>query len=107
MPYADARLQRLFQRDWCRNRRAKAVELKGGKCKRCKATSNLEFHHRNPEEKEDHRIWSWKWERILAEIAKCDLLCTDCHSKHTTKYLSQLAKDKPREANGAFAAVAA
>jgi hypothetical protein len=42
----------------------------------------LEFHHRDPNEKEKAISWAmWHWgkKRILAEIAKCDVLCANCH----------------------------
>ena len=43
----------------------------------------LEFHHRNPKEKEVNigaitRI-GWGKERILKEISKCEVLCANCH----------------------------
>lgn len=46
----------------------------------------LHFHHRNAEEK-DFSISTavfhgWGIERIMAEIAKCDVLCANCHAKH-------------------------
>jgi hypothetical protein len=59
------------------------------KCERCdeRAPECLQFHHRNPEEKTievsiavGRRCWSK--ERILAEMAKCDVLCANCHAKH-------------------------
>ena len=45
----------------------------------------LDFHHRNSQEK-DFEIsvaigWGYSWERILAEIAKCDVICSNCHRK--------------------------
>ena len=43
----------------------------------------LDFHHRNPEEKEmnlgDVRRRGWSKERILKEVAKCDVYCANCH----------------------------
>jgi len=42
----------------------------------------LDFHHRDPNEKEGNLsfiIYSWSKKRILAEIAKCDVLCANCH----------------------------
>lgn len=45
------------------------------------------FHHRNPEEKVmnisvmQSKLYSM--DRLLAEIAKCDVLCANCHSKVT------------------------
>lgn len=102
MPYNDAVKQRKYQRKWQRARRKRAIDMLGGVCNRCSYKWKLEFHHRNPEEKEDHRIWSWSWKRILVEIAKCDLLCTKCHAKETMVQASQQARTMPRAENGAF-----
>ena len=47
--------------------------------------ATLDFHHRNPEEKDIllARVTSngWSKERILKEIEKCDVLCANCHRK--------------------------
>lgn len=45
----------------------------------------LDFHHRNPEEK-DFIVatmvgGTWGKKRILEEISKCDVLCANCHRK--------------------------
>lgn len=62
----------------------KAIRHKGGACQKCgydRCLSALEFHHRDPEQKE----FAWakmrmkSWERIKSEIEKCDLLCANCH----------------------------
>jgi len=47
----------------------------------------LQFHHRNPEEKEfdvSAFVYHQKGGRakLEAEIAKCDILCANCHLKH-------------------------
>jgi hypothetical protein len=61
-----------------------AIEYKGGQCSVCgynKCLAALEFHHRDPEEK-DFEIGSTRgksWSSIKAEIDKCDLLCANCH----------------------------
>lgn len=43
----------------------------------------LDFHHRDGQEKDEIlsrvHIRGWGKERILAEIAKCDVLCANCH----------------------------
>lgn len=56
-------------------------------CSRCPEThpACLQFHHRDPAEKEFNigeaiRL-GWSVERIEAEIAKCDVLCANCHAK--------------------------
>ena len=42
----------------------------------------LDFHHRNPEEKlfglAESRNYSW--ESVLIEVAKCDVMCRNCHA---------------------------
>ena len=65
----------------------KLVELKKNKsCKICGFSDfrALEFHHRVPGAKEVglSRIGSkrgWKWDRILEEAEKCDIICANCH----------------------------
>lgn len=46
----------------------------------------LDFHHRDPSQKELEvskivHLHGWSKERIEAEIAKCDILCANCHRK--------------------------
>lgn len=67
-----------------------AVVHKGGKCQICgydKCIDALDFHHRDPNEKE-FRIGkgnTMKWEKVLEELDKCDLLCANCHRElHST-----------------------
>lgn len=83
MPYKDKKAQMEYQRVWCANRRKEYVDKHGGKCVKCSSTHRLEFDHINPEEKVSHRIWSWSRDRIEAELAKCQLLCRDCHLSKT------------------------
>ena len=65
--------------------RLKAIELLGGKCMKCgynKRNEALEFHHRNPTEKDfsiSKRGYCRSWEKVSKEIQKCDLLCANCH----------------------------
>jgi hypothetical protein len=45
----------------------------------------LEFHHRDPSRKEIDIVRcpgnGWSIERMLREIAKCRVLCSNCHRK--------------------------
>ena len=62
-------------------------------CARCSEThpATLQFHHRNPQEKEfaisTYRMGKWSKERILNEIAKCEVICANCHAKEHWSYL--------------------
>lgn len=63
------------------------VAYKGGRCTRCgygKCPAALEFHHRNPSEKEfSLRDISTVilTEGVKAELDKCDLVCSNCHKE--------------------------
>lgn len=56
------------------------------KCSRCPEThpACLEFHHRNPNDKDftiAQGIAGVSLKRLKTEIAKCDILCSNCHRK--------------------------
>lgn len=60
------------------------ISLLGGKCKKCgydRCISALEFHHKNPLEKDfalsGSKINSRK--KMETEVKKCILLCANCH----------------------------
>ena len=76
-------LQRKFKQE--------CVDYKGGKCCRCgykKCLGALEFHHRDPSQK-DFAVGSIKKEtltdKIKSELDKCDLLCSNCHKEEHYK----------------------
>lgn len=74
---------REYKREWIANRRQKYM-AEYGPCYFCETTENLEIHHIDPSEKENHAIWSWSQDRIEAELAKCLILCHKCHAKMHT-----------------------
>jgi hypothetical protein len=61
-------------------------KTKNGCCK-CPEThvACLDFHHRDPAEKEIALAkvarQGWGLKRVMKEVAKCDLLCSNCHRK--------------------------
>lgn len=65
--------------------RLKAIEHLGGKCMRCgysKYPEVLEFHHKNPNQKDFNvsaKGHCRSWDRVKNEIEKYDLLCANCH----------------------------
>ncbi len=66
----------------------RCLEYKGSKCVKCgydKCNAALEFHHRDPSQKEinfsKYRNTSWDKNKqlVISELDKCDLLCANCH----------------------------
>lgn len=74
-----------YQNAWMARRRADGIEMLGGRCVVCGTTERLEVDHIDRSTKTSHRIWSWSWQRIVVELAKCQLLC---HQHHFEKTLS-------------------
>ena len=66
------------------------------KCSNCPENNAicLDFHHRDPKKKEIGLSavvqQGWSENRILKEIEKCDVLCSNCHKKLHAK----LSRDK-------------
>lgn len=66
-----------------RRKKIKAVEALGGKCSICgydRCINALEFHHiEGKEEKPSYIIMRWSWDRVMKELEKCILVCSNCH----------------------------
>jgi len=74
--------KRERQREWVAERR-RVWFAANGPCKHCGSWENLELHHVNPEEKENHKVFSWAKVRREIELAKCIVLCHGCHRVET------------------------
>ena len=65
--------------------RQMAVEYKGGQCQVCgydRCIEALEFHHKNPHEKDfsvSSKGYTRSWSKVKQEIDKCLLVCANCH----------------------------
>jgi hypothetical protein len=77
---------RQTQRGWVRKQYL--IEQRGGGCQACgynKCSRCLSFHHRDPSTKsfmlDVRNIGNKKWDVVLDEFAKCDLLCMNCHGE--------------------------
>ena len=68
-----------------------AVKRLGGKCCRCgydKCIDALQFHHKDPSQKEFGLAANGKthnWKEYWAEAQKCELLCANCHAEEHSK----------------------
>lgn len=85
MPCATPEQQREYQRKWLAARRDKWL-AKNGPCRRCGSKVDLDIDHVIPGSQGPKisagagtSIWSWREDRRLAELAKCQVLCGKCH----------------------------
>ena len=69
-----------------RSMKLQAIKLLGGKCSICgydRCVDALEFHHKNPKEK-DFKLGSgntMSWKEYKSEAMKCVLVCSNCHKE--------------------------
>ena len=66
-------------------KRLRAVQELGGHCLKCgfdRFSCSLDIHHRDAREKDPNfrSMRGWSWEHISAELAKCVLVCKNCHA---------------------------
>ena len=54
-----------------------------GPCRVCGSTENLEVDHIDPAIKISHSVWSWREDKRLPELAKCQVLCQEHHKEKT------------------------
>jgi hypothetical protein len=84
-------------------RKAQLVAARGGSCCLCgydRCIAALEFHHRDPAQKAFELSKTnllRRWEIVLAEAQKCDLLCANCHRELEERL--RLREDEPNEGN--------
>ena len=82
MPLTGER-KREYDREWVRKRREQFFD--GKSCVECGSIDRLELDHIDRATKVSHKIWSWSEARRNEELAKCQVLCHDCHLSKTAK----------------------
>lgn len=98
--YADNREKRqLAANSSNQKRKALWIEKKGGKCFDCGGVFHqcvYDFHHIDgTKEANPSKALSWKPERAEKELAKCVLLCSNCH--RLRHFAEKQAVDLPEE----------
>lgn len=88
---------KTYINNWKRQRKDQLVKYKGGKCEICgynKCIGALDFHHKNPKEKEFSMSKnSFSFEKCKKEADKCLLLCRNCHAEeHDRLWVEQNRK---------------
>jgi hypothetical protein len=82
-----------YNRDRARIRKASLVKMAGGVCEDCGFVGEpcqFDFAHIDRATKLDNvttLIGGAPWRRVLEEVAKCRLLCANCHRLETAKEL--------------------
>jgi hypothetical protein len=71
---------------WRQRAKIRLIAAFGGGCGICgynRYPGSLVFHHINPEEKDFAfgRFRSLGWNRIVLEVRKCVMLCSNCHGE--------------------------
>jgi 5-methylcytosine-specific restriction endonuclease McrA len=72
-------------RDRYHRLRSEFIESQGSRCAICHGTENLEIDHVDPTTKK-HRVcnlWNRREEVRTAELAKCQVICNQCHKDKT------------------------
>lgn len=72
------------QRIRWKDRKRKVIDLMGGKCVKCgydRDMAALDLHHVDPSTKEYtwNRLRELCWDKVVKEIKKCILICSNCH----------------------------
>jgi len=67
-------------------KKERAIAYLGGKCCICgynKCPRSLDFHHKNPDEKDFciSKNTNKAWATIVKELDKCVILCRNCHGE--------------------------
>ena len=93
MPYKDKNRQNEYQRMRIAKRRADYLKYKI--CINCgeSCQEKLQIDHIDPSKKVSHRIWSWNINKMLAELEKCQILCSKCHHYKTLIQNNGLVKE--------------
>jgi hypothetical protein len=70
-------------------RKLHLIDLRGGSCEKCGYCENLsaiDFHHKDPNEKEGgldiRKLSNSSMEWVLREFDKCLVLCSNCHREY-------------------------
>ncbi len=87
--------------DRFKRRKAESIAALGGKCSKCGSVDGLQFDHKDRSAKtfEISKIWMHSKEKLTEELAKCQLLCGECHYAKTCEDLGWTPRPKSERRN--------
>lgn len=101
--YMDKDRQREYQRRWMQKRRDEWIKA-NGPCQLCGSSKDLEVDHIDRKTKLYTPTKLWGMSRTnpkrVAELAKCQVLCTICHNTKTVAEKSIPCNDRLAERKG-------
>jgi 5-methylcytosine-specific restriction endonuclease McrA len=85
-PYRERHLQWRRDRHFEARRKITLILLEHG-CAVCgiRDPDVLDFHHIKPKLRPVSQMHEYAWKTILKEIAKCQILCSNCHRRRTKR----------------------
>jgi hypothetical protein len=95
--------QKQYMAERYKQQRQALILLLGGKCCKCGSGDGLIFDHKDPSQKSFSisRYWGKKkFQIVMEELMKCQLLCGTCNDTKTRQDLSVIAKAKAIEKHG-------
>ncbi len=96
MPFKNHEEQKKYQSEWLRKRRDDWIS-DNGPCRKCQSSTELQVDHINRANKVNHNVWSWAKKRRLKELAKCQVICLECHKKK-----NKAEREPPHGTNGRY-----
>jgi hypothetical protein len=97
MPYRLKEEQQEYQRAWRAERRLRLAKLKEGSCADCGNKYPyyvMDFDHKDEEKARGiaQMVIHNKWSNVIKEVAKCDVVCANCHRIRTHKANHHIAR---------------
>lgn len=89
MAYKNSEKQRAAQKEWKKRRQIIIQDLKRRPCEDCGGSFHpacMQFDHvpgRGDKFKDVSKMTNYKLDRVYEEVAKCDLVCANCHALRT------------------------
>ncbi len=98
--------QKQYRKTRYETRRLAIIDFLGARCNSCGCTEidNLEIDHIDPNTKSFEVLtccWWMKWDTLLVEVKKCQLLCSACH---TSKSINDLGNTPAKGTHGTISA---